>query len=102
MKHLKHIHEMDSWATPNRLGGDYAYTEITEKTIKDSLRHGPPIRVKIKSTSEYYRYNVPSNPKDVIGTVIEFDSQNGDHPIRVRWDNGSTNSYRNKDLVIEL
>lgn len=23
MKHLKHINEIDSWATPNRLGGDY-------------------------------------------------------------------------------
>lgn len=105
MKHLKHIHEMDDWATSNRLGGDFVYDEITERTVKNSLQAGrPPMKVKISPSSPYY-IGDPSNPIDVIGTVIEFrNNVGGDEPhhVRVEWDNGNTNSYRYKDLIIEI
>lgn len=105
MKYLKHINETDSWASPNRLGGDYAYDEITERTIKNSLQIGPPMRVKISETSQYYLQGNPYNPINIIGTVIEFDRSgagDGYHHVRVKWDNGNTNSYRYNDLIIEI
>lgn len=102
MKHIRYINEMDNWATSNRLGDiGGIYDEINEKTIRHSLKHGPPMRVKISPESGYYYMGDASNPKDVVGTVIEF-RENGDHPIRVRWDNGTTNSYRYKDLIIVI
>lgn len=53
-------------------------------------------RVKISSTSQYYRDGGPSNPKDVEGTVIE------ECPLRVRvqWDELGTNYYYDGDLEL--
>jgi hypothetical protein len=104
MKHLKHIFEYSEeqekipWAEPNRLGFGYV-TEITEESVKHSLKFGPPIRVKISPKSEYYE-GVPANPINVIGTVIEF-RRDVTNNIRVMWDNGESNSYKTKDLIIE-
>ena len=42
MNHLKHINEMDNWATPNRLGGDFDSYNI-EQFIKEYpvvINHG--------------------------------------------------------------
>lgn len=91
---------MDSWATSNRLGdiGGNIYDEINEKNVLNSLEHGPPMRVKIVPDSIYYK-GIPSNPKDVVGTVVGF-SSGEEHPIRVKWDNGYSNNYRYKDLII--
>lgn len=94
------IYEMENWATSNRLGSEYMYTEITEKTVKQSLEHGPPMRVKISTTSRYY-IGEGSNPKDVDGTVVGF-RDDVSHHVRVNWDNGRSNSYRFKDLIIVI
>ena len=96
---------MDQWATSNRLGGIQDYTYITEESVKRSLEFGPPMRVKISPTSEYYEEGDPSNPINDTGTVFEFDPQIGEdwcdaHHVRVRWSNNHTNCYRYKDLEI--
>jgi hypothetical protein len=54
-------------------------------------------RVLIDKSSQYYRDEDYSNPKNVEGTIINI--QTGDLGIRVKWDDGTTNSYNPTDLV---
>jgi len=51
--------------------------------------------VKISKNSNYYNYNTKDNPKDMEGIVTEYNSY-----IMVKWSNGWTNSYYEKDLEI--
>ena len=55
-------------------------------------------RVRIKLTSRYYN-NTSSNPKDVVGTIID-DNHSSDMKYRVSWDNHSGNSYDYEDLEL--
>lgn len=52
--------------------------------------------VKIATTSEFYQYNSPSNPRDREGIISEID--NFEFGIRVEWVNGSVNTYNSVDL----
>jgi len=36
---------------------------------------------------------------ECVGTVISLDN-NSHHPIRVRWDNGNHNDYRQRELIV--
>ena len=101
MKYFKHILEMEEWATSNRIGG--SYYEITPQTVSDSLKCGPPLRVRIKKESSYYGSHSIYNPKDVIGTITEFSPNDPGYkkvPLTVRWDNGEINYYGYNDLEI--
>ena len=54
--------------------------------------------VKIATTSEFYQYNSPSNPRDREGIISEID--NFEFGIRVEWVNGSVNTYNSVDLEL--
>jgi len=59
-------------------------------------------RVKIATTSEFYKYNSPGNPRDTEGVISEI--KEGYLSIYlgiyVKWDNGRYNSYNSEDLEL--
>lgn len=60
-------------------------------------------KVQLKRSSEWYRKQSRSNPRDTTGCIISFDldaEKDGDFSIRVDWDNRSCNAYRLKDLKL--
>ncbi|MEK0324111.1 MAG: AAA family ATPase [Nitrosopumilus sp.] len=57
-------------------------------------------RVIISEDSEYWGAPMPSNPRDVIGTVTNINVENLGYPLRVEWDNGHSNSYDYCDLEL--
>lgn len=50
-------------------------------------------RVKIATTSRYYKDGDRANPKDCEGTI-------DNNYLGVKWDNGTHNSYNETDLVL--
>lgn len=52
-------------------------------------------KVKIKKSSQYYKYNDEYNPRTV-GTIIQILGEHL-HQYRVQWDT-KTNSYSSEDL----
>ena len=97
MRYIKHIYEMEEWATSNRLSS-LGCQELSENTIKHSLEMKIPINVMIKKTSKYYRDNQPHNPNGVIGKITKFSP--GSLPILVEWSNGLSAVYDFCDLEI--
>jgi hypothetical protein len=65
--------------------------------MSTSLKKGQ--RVKISKSSEYYTKNQRHNPRGVVGTIVDNHSATS-HKYKVKWDNGSTNTYREEDLVL--
>ena len=62
-------------------------------------------RVKISKSSGYYSGDkTSSNPKDVVGTVTNYEKESGftpdDFTTSVDWDNGTNNTYSDKDLEL--
>jgi len=59
-------------------------------------------RVKIATTSEFYKYNSPGNPRDTEGVISEI--KEGYLSIYlgiyVKWDNGRYNTYNSEDLEL--
>ena len=54
-------------------------------------------RVKIAKSSQYYKLNTDSNPRNVVGTITYFSP----YSITVDWDNKKSNGYMPYDLVLE-
>jgi hypothetical protein len=57
--------------------------------------------VTISPKSQYYTDDI-RNPKDTLGVVYDVEENDGfpgHHPINVCWINGSTNDYRESDLL---
>lgn len=54
-------------------------------------------KVYIHEGSKYWSYNTVGNPRDQIGVVF-FRKPNGS--VRVRWQNGCTNSYYSGELTV--
>lgn len=59
------------------------------------MRHQVGDIIRIGKDSMYYRLNTKDNPKYINGSIYEIGL--GDS-IRVKWDNGETNIYRECDL----
>jgi len=59
-------------------------------------------RVKIATTSDFYKYNSNGNPRDTEGVISKMEEGYLDIylGIYVKWDNGSYNSYNSEDLVM--
>lgn len=61
-------------------------------------------KVTLNPKSEYANFTGDlSNPLNMIGEIIEVDNKIGkmyDLPIMVKWKNGKTNGYNQKDLLI--
>lgn len=51
--------------------------------------------VKLKSSSSFYSFNTPTNPKDINGMIYNI-NYNG--VINVEWNNDEINIYNEKDL----
>lgn len=56
-------------------------------------------KVKIHKSSEYYKWNTSTNPKDVEGTITSTTAGVG-HSIRVQWTGSAQNVYRPADLKL--
>ena len=54
-------------------------------------------RVLIREDSKHFTSS-ERNPMDVEGVIIEFKFDRNDYTIRVKWDNGYKNVYRDIDL----
>jgi hypothetical protein len=59
-------------------------------------------RVKIATTSEFYKYNSNGNPRDTEGVISEIEEGYlGIYlGIYVKWDNGRYNTYNSEDLEL--
>lgn len=63
-------------------------------------------QVILSETSKYYKYkDSPSNPKNIIGKVVKLTSMCSEKyaefsQVKVRWDNGTINTYYSPDLVL--
>lgn len=68
MKHLKHIYETDSWATPNRLGGDHVgNVEEFLKEYQRIVNNGPGVSVYYRQVIQLARrLNLSRNDLDEI------------------------------------
>lgn len=53
-------------------------------------------RVKIRPGTDHYGRGM-NNPTDVAGEVIEV--KDWGFPYRVKWDDGTCNTYRDEDLM---
>lgn len=57
------------------------------------------VKVQIKKSSTYHKAGDSSNPIGIKGKVTRNDGTS-DHNVYVKWDNGSTNVYNERDLKI--
>ena len=69
-------------------------------TLTDGFKVGD--RVKIATTSEFYKYNSNGNPRDTEGVISEIEEGYlGIYlGIYVKWDNGRYNTYNSEDLEL--
>jgi hypothetical protein len=69
-------------------------------TLTDGFKVGD--RVKIATTSEFYKYNSNGNPRDTEGVISEIEEGYLDIylGIYVKWDNGRYNTYNSEDLEL--
>jgi hypothetical protein len=74
----------------------YLCPQYDYPTLADGFKVGDI--VKIATTSEYYKYNHVSNPRDVEGKIFEI--YDYDLGIRVQWGNDYHNSYNSEDLEL--
>ena len=54
-------------------------------------------KVYIHEGSKYWSYNTDANPRDQIGVVFHRKAHGS---VRVRWQNGRTNSYLSRELTV--
>ena len=54
-------------------------------------------KVYIHEGSQYWRDDSDANPRDMIGVIFKGHYNGG---VRVRWQNGRTNSYAEGDLTV--
>lgn len=55
-------------------------------------------KVVIHEGSQYFRYNRPKNPNDIVGIVIGSGRRTG--WFKVCWSNGEYNNYEDGDLKV--